>query len=157
VIDFAALFAFCDLHASRWRLWRPSDPFTALTTWDLQPRMFDRQGFPIPAIKGQPRVSAILHMATLMENFYYKNVALNELPDGSVLYTSWLGMDHAHFGGPPLFFETMRFPDTGDASPLEFPEPETGDMIDQLRYGSEEEALAGHHEIVRRIRVREGH
>jgi hypothetical protein len=97
-------------------------------------------------------------------------VARDDLPDGSYLSTVWLGLDHG-FGGRPLIFETMRF--AGETIPLElpsghimeshaereFPDPfdPDGEPTTQLRYTSEEEASAAHHEIVRRIRITEGH
>src|SRR5262249_41846496 len=104
----------------------------------------------------------------------YRRVAHDDLPDGSYLSTVWLGLDHGHGLGPPLIFETMRF--QGDVSEsqwvmggrvstfeyhgsLEFPDifdPEGG-TTEQLRYTTEEEALAAHHEIVRRIVLKEGH
>ena len=100
-------------------------------------------------------------------------VARDDLPDGSYLSTVWLGMDHG-FAGRPLIFETMRF--AGDVSESqwrmggrvstfayhasrEFPDifDPDGGTAEQLRYTTEEEALAAHHEIVRRIVLREGH
>jgi hypothetical protein len=149
-LDFRALFAFCDLHASRMVAPRTGMFFVP----DVGLLYYDRQGFPIPAVDG---VEPTLVWARLHADTAYRRVALDELPDGSVLSTVWLGLDHG-FGGPPLIFETMRF---SPASPdrLEFPDPfgEPGETIDQLRYPTEEDALASHHEIVRRIRVHEGH
>jgi len=157
--DFRELFAFCDLHASR----RSRDPYRLLEEAQA-PRFFDRQGFPIPADGDTPPV---LRMAQLMEQPGYRCVALDEFPDGSYLDTSWLGLDHGFFG-PPLLFETMYF--TGEletivlpggaeiaSSPAAaFPDPEgeLGAVTEQLRYRTEEEALAMHHEIARRIRKR---
>jgi len=169
MVDFAELFAFCDLHASRWNRWpeRESWWHDTMPGW---PRYFDRHGFPIP---GDGTNDPTLVWARMMEraNGQDRVVACDDLPDTSYLSTVWLGLDHG-FGGPPLFFETMRFsmktkqarsPLSGHVylyrPELEFPDPfgEPGETTTQLRYGSEEEALAAHHEIVRRIRVREGH
>jgi hypothetical protein len=130
---------------------------------------YDRQGFPIPGDGTED--GATLAWAQMKEHggTDYNIVATDELPDGSRLSTVWLGVDH-NFGGVPLIFETMRF--ARDAvehtTPLsrrsffyhpamEFPDPESGELTEQLRYTTEEEALAAHHEILRRIRVREGH
>jgi len=166
--EFENLFAWVDLHASRWRLQRRGNPYSV-----SYPQYYDRQGFPIP---GEEDTSApepewmlpTLQWAKLHSDPDYKRVARDELPDGSYLSTVWLGLDHNFgFGGPPLFFETMRF--AGDESEIhltrpvpasmEFPDifGEPGETTEQLRYGSEEEALAAHHEIVRRLRIREGH
>ena len=163
---FGFLFDFCDLHVSRWASRRQSD-WNRLGALDLIPRYFDRQGFPIP---GDGPMDAVLAWAKVREETDCI-VAWDELPDGSHLSTVWLGMDHNFFFGPPHIFETMRF--TRDTHPvqlpggtefqgresLEFPDPfgEPGETADQLRYTTEEEALAAHHEIVRRIRLREGH
>jgi hypothetical protein len=162
---FDNLFAFCDLHASRWASW-PQDP-------GYRPQYFDRQGFPIPGDQGAEWIgSATQKWAALMTDKNYMVVAQDDLPDGSLLSTCWLGLDHA-WSGPPLFFETMRFGkdimvtlrpylpgnEVQSRETLDFPDifGEPGAEISQDRYGSEEEALAAHHEIVRRIRLREGH
>jgi hypothetical protein len=142
----------------------------ALQGFVTGPRYFDRQGFPIPTVDG---VEPVLVWARMREEDD-AIVAVDELPDRSRLSTVWLGLDHG-FGGRPLIFETMRFSaesveltfgragrreHTVRCSPsMEFPDlfGEPGDTTDQLRYTTEEEALAAHHEIVRRIVVREGH
>lgn len=174
-MDFAELFAFCDLHATRWRArdnvvgldWTPSMMLNDL----LFPRYFDRQGFPIPGEQDGEHgvIMPTLIWARLHSDREYAIVASDDLPDGSRLSTVWLGLDHA-FGGRPLIFETMRF--SGEwkefTSPfvragqayhesMLFPDPETGEHTDQLRYHTEEQALAAHHEIVRRIVLKEGH
>jgi hypothetical protein len=166
---FDALFAWCDLHASRWEQW-PRDP-------GYRPMYYDRAGFAIPGRLGATTIewetSATARWALLHANEEYKQVARDELPDGSTLSTVWIGLDHA-FAGPPLFFETMRFSseittkqveamenvpphEFSYHESLEFPDPETGEMTEQLRYGSEEHALAVHHEIVRRFVLKDGH
>lgn len=161
--DFGALFAFCDLHATRVR-------GALLLDSEMVgpgPQYYDRQGFPIPARDG---VEPTLVWARLREQPDYPIVAVDDLPDGGFLSTVWLGLDHG-FGGRPLIFETMRF--AAETVPvklpsghivkarreLAFPDPfgEPGDTTTQLRYTTEEEALAAHHEIVRRIVLREGH
>jgi hypothetical protein len=153
MLDFAALFAFCDLHASRLR---PVDRGGRRSGWRIL--YYDRHGFPLPSdlTRGlEPtRVWAELHA-----NADYPIVARDQLPDGSWLSTVWLGLDHGI--GRPLFFETMRFTAARDerlvGRTLAFPDPTDGEETTQLRYGSEEEALAAHHEILRRLRVRLGH
>jgi len=164
-LDFAELFAFCDLHASRWHL-RRQGVWTSLAERLMTPRCYDRQGFPIPGTDGDPH-SAFLNWARLLEA-ESNRVAWDELPDGSLLSTVWLGLDHAMGLGRPVLFETMRFraephvihvgtQDIEARETLDFPDPETGEDTSQLRYATEEEALAAHHEILRRFRIREGH
>src|SRR5437868_3160304 len=60
-----------------------------------------------------------------------------ELPDGRLVSTVWLGLDHSFGGGPPMIFETMVFPKRGDYSEL-----------DCERWATEEEARAGHRRLV---------
>ena len=191
MIDFAELFAFCDLHANR-RIGRPSmhefvrlaseagEPVLAALTALRYPQYYDRQGFPIPA---EPDASSsepawmlpTLRWAAMKQDRNYTIVARDDLPDGSYLSTVWLGLDHNYgWGGPPMIFETMRF--SGESSEaempgplgggtieyhpsMEFPDPfgEPGETTEQLRYTTEEEALAAHHEIMRRLVLREGH
>ena len=68
-------------------------------------------------------------------------VRQDKLPDGTEISTIWLGIDHDHHatmhGLPhlPLMFETMVWgPD--------------GNIALQMRYRSENDAIAGHMEIV---------
>ena len=65
-------------------------------------------------------------------------VARTEIGE-TLVSTVWLGLDHGSGGGPPLIFETMTFPDDRGES-------------EQVRYSTEEEALAGHAAIVARLR-----
>ena len=158
LFDFASLFAFCDLHASR--------------IWRTNPRVrrralgcYDRQGFPIPQAPPWPGWwRRFLDRMASEEG----TVAEDELPDGSVLSTVWLGLDQAE-DGPPLLFETTResrFTAISSSSgELEhfcevLPVPDPADPTGRETYvqsASEEEALAKHHEILRRLRVRLGH
>ena len=157
MFDFASLFAFCDLHASR--IWR-SNPRVRKAL-----RCFDRQGFPIPQ---PPEVDWWRRFLDRMVS-EERTVAEDELPDGSVLSTVRTGIDAAEAGPPPIF-ETSRVSRTKVAesttgellryrSVLTFPDPAhpTGRRTVFLGSASEEEALAKHHEILRRLRVRLGH
>lgn len=142
----ARLFDFCDLHVSRWRSLPVTHGFIS------RPMYYDRAGFPIAADGPAP---AAIVWALLMERPGYQRVALDELPDGSHLSTAWLGLDHSHGFGPPLIFETMRRAEGGYVS---FPDPtsEPEEQTVQLRYTTEEQALAVHHEIRRRLVLRLG-
>jgi len=167
VIHIADLFAFCDLHVSRWRLRLPLKLPERLTDFMVAwPQYYDRQGFPIPGSPGDDEGTVTWARAREKEDTH---VAYDELPDGSYLSTVWLGLNHAFGLGPPLIFETMRFKDNGRMvelltpglrhrvrDVLDFPDPETDEMVEQLRYTTEEEAAAAHHEIVRRLRLRLG-
>jgi hypothetical protein len=164
IFDFRELFAFCDLHASRYA---PGGLVTegwlevVRASWSW-PRYFDRQGFPIPG--REDGTDAVLVWAEMKE--HDTPVAQSDFPDGSLLSTIWLGLDH-NFGGRPLFFETMYFSAEVDTAvlptghefdfhpTLAFPNPyEEGAVTEQLRYGNEEEALACHHAITRLLRKR---
>jgi len=167
-LDFGELFAFCDLHVSRWRLRRVANPLEYLSI----PMYYDRQGFPLQAEHPDDLRNdegwrmPVLTWAMKMQDPAYHRVAEDDFPDGTWLSTVWLGLDHSHGFGPPTIFETMyfsgrtetRLTPTGielETRPtLEFPHPETGEMIGQLRSMTEEEALAGHHGVARRLRKR---
>ena len=145
--DFAELFAWCDLHTSRWRTLPVTHGFIS------RPMYYDRDGFAIPSNGPLP---VVLVWAQMLERD--REVAHDELPDGSFLSTVWLGLDHG-FMGPPLIFETMRFGPHGPPGMARaFPDPfgEPGEETEQLRYTTAEEALAAHHEILRRLRLRLG-
>jgi hypothetical protein len=94
----------------------------------------------------------------------YRVIGFNELPATrlyvpSFLSTVWLGLDHSLFVGPPIIFETMRFAldRKGGFHPvLEFPAPDDGEMIEQWRYSTEEQASLGHKLILKLIHESEG-
>jgi len=174
MLHFHALFAFCDLHVTRWPLRRAAfhqrieTEGLSAALHVLGPMYYDRQGFPIAGELLPDGASDLgtLGFAQLMEQPGYQRVGWDLLPDGSYLSTVWLGIDHSLGHGPPMIFETMRFRETGrtdallgipERDTLKFPDPTDGEMTTQLRYMTEEEATATHQEIVRRIRVREGH
>lgn len=172
MVDFAELFAFCDLHASRWaqRTQRQMNAFARGFLLHF-PMYYDRQGFPIPG-DDAAGIEAVIVWGRLREDATTNQVrvAYDELPDGSHLSTVWLGIDHQVGFGAPLIFETMRFTaemhvvrlgnfEQECREEMDFPDifGEPGETTSQLRYTTEEEALAAHHEIVRRLRIREGH
>lgn len=73
------------------------------------------------------------------KNFANRVVKQETLPDGKWVSTTLIGLDHRFIGdGPPLIFETMVFPEECNWSEL-----------DVRRYATEEEARAGHEEMVR--------
>lgn len=86
---------------------------------------FNRRGEPIDAAEAD----------RLLLSMKYRLVARDEV-GGTVVSTVWLGVNHQHFDGPPLIFETATF------------DPE-GDVLD--RYSTEAEALVGHATVVRRL------
>lgn len=79
----------------------------------------------------------MLEWCKRFEDNAYKRVALTELANGVSISTVWLGLDHSFHGGPPLIFETMTFPDSENCE----------------RYSTEAEALAGHEEMVARMKA----
>src|SRR5215467_1851973 len=151
--SFDELFAVADLHVSRIRQHDPVDYELLLV------RFFDRDGFPIVDGEDGP---AVLKMARLSADNDYKIVQQDLLPDGSLLSTVWLGIDHG-FGGCPLIFETMRFSGTEETMDfghgerkynpsIEFPDPlHPGERTEQIRYMTLEEAHAVHNGILRLI------
>lgn len=101
-------------------------------------RYYDRQGNPLP----DPHVDMeawIREWASLFEDEDYRRVALTEIGDVRIS-TVWLGIDHNFWGqGPPLIFETMVF-----GGPLD---------EEQERYSTEAQALAGHDQMVAKVRA----
>ncbi len=67
----------------------------------------------------------------------YRRVA-ETIGEAGTVSTVWLGMNHAWDDGPPLIFESMVF----------------GGLLDQdqVRYTTEEQARAGHDELVAKVR-----
>ena len=61
------------------------------------------------------------------------------LPNGKWVSTVWLGLDCQFGEGKPLIFETMVFPEKGNFLD-----------IDCARYSTEEEALKGHEEMIKK-------
>jgi hypothetical protein len=86
---------------------------------------YDRQGNPID------RMDWAINPAD-------KIVAKTTLPDGKLVSTVWLGIDHQFGNGPPLIFETMVFP------------ADSYSDLDCERYSTETEALAGHEAMVKK-------
>lgn len=76
--------------------------------------------------------------AERFEDNAYKRVAFDSVGDFEIS-TVWLGLDHQYGDGEPLIFETMVF----GSSPNEENE--------MRRYTSEDEARAGHAEIVQSL------
>ena len=75
----------------------------------------------------------------LFEDRAYQRVARTVLPNGILISTVWLGIDHNFSGkGPPIIFETMVFDSEDDLTDL-----------DVCRYATEEEALFGHEVMVK--------
>lgn len=66
-----------------------------------------------------------------------RTVAHDELPDGVVVSTVFLGIDHQFGDGSPLLFETMVFGGTMDES--------------QVRFTTRADALAGHQVMVNQL------
>lgn len=65
-----------------------------------------------------------------------RQIGYDKLPNGFLVSTVFLGLDHAHDGGPPLLWETMVF-DGG-----------YGDDRECERYSTKADALAGHDAMV---------
>lgn len=88
------------------------------------------------------RKLGLFEWAKLMENFEYKVIKQDTLPDGKWVSTVWLGNDHNFSGkGPILIFETMVFSRKGGYNEL-----------DMDRYSTLEEAKAGHEKMVEKYK-----
>jgi hypothetical protein len=102
--------------------------------------LYDRQGKPMSLEDWGSR---------LEKDKSYRRVAETTLPNGLYVSTVWLGIDHSFGEGPPLIFESMAFQ---SQAPGEFLGPD----LDQMRYSTEEEALAGHKMMVAKWMATEG-
>lgn len=71
----------------------------------------------------------------------YKFIKKTELPDGKIVSTVWLGINHNYDEGAPLIFETMVFKSKKDFEAVD-------DFCE--RYSTEEEALKGHEEACKK-------
>lgn len=69
-------------------------------------------------------------------------IAATTCPDGTLVSTVWLGLDHGPGRGPPLIFETVAFRD--------------GNGVDCERYATLDEARVGHREMVAKWSAAEG-
>jgi hypothetical protein len=69
----------------------------------------------------------------------YSFLKKDYLPDGKIISTVWLGIDHRYNkgNGKPIIFETMVF-----VSDMDYTD------IDRRRYETEEEAIKGHERMV---------
>ena len=103
----------------------------------LADRYFDRHGQPF---------SDLHEWVRRLEDSAYTRVAEATLADGTWVSTVWRGLNQNWGVGPPLIFETMVF--LSKVGPLS--------EIETARYATEEEALAGHHRIVRKWATRIG-
>ena len=106
--------------------------------------ILDEDGKPIPC-------GDLLRWARWMEGGHLR-IAETTLSDGSWVSTVFLGIDHRialldGSGAAPILFETMVFQVKGrptDKDPFDM------EGIDQRRYCTRDQALAGHAEIVAR-------
>jgi len=101
--------------------------------------------------KGQP-IADTLEWAKLIEDLNYKIVKQEYIGDYWIS-TVWLGLDHSFGHGAPLIFETMVFSkeETEEVRILNRVRKFRKEF-DQVRYTTEQEALAGHHELVEKYR-----
>jgi hypothetical protein len=79
-----------------------------------------------------------------------RRVAWTEFEDGSHVSTVFLGLDHSFIDGPPILFESMTF--TGQTRKSQVLSGEYHEELDQRRYETWDQAVAGHEELVRERR-----
>ena len=84
----------------------------------------------------QGKKLTMLEHIELFGNEAYGQVGKTELPDGSIVSTVWMGIDHGFVPGEPVIFETMVF-------------DKTGESVECRRYSTEAEAKAGHTQAVK--------
>lgn len=112
------------------------------------PRQFDRKGEPITM-----REWVILH--SVLE---YVRVAWDEVGPYHVS-TVWLGLNHNWAGGTPIIFESMVFAsETSVSKEIEtewgtLPSVAYHESFNQRRYSTEDEAHAGHAQLVEDVRA----
>jgi hypothetical protein len=96
--------------------------------------------------------SAALEWAQDFENFEDRQLARDEI-EGCLISTIFLGLDHAWGGGPPVLFETMAFSAAAKLVKLfGGREREVHEEIEQRRYCTYDEAMAGHQDVVAHVR-----
>jgi len=81
-------------------------------------------------------------MAALRANEEYSTIRRTVLPNGSLVSTVWLGIDHGYQSPVPIVFETMSFK-RGESGEIDW------GGVHSNRYATEEEAIKGHEEIVK--------
>jgi len=79
----------------------------------------------------------LMEWAKKLEDSKYKIIKQTTLPDGKLVSTVWLGLNHNFGAGDPLIFETMVFPNKKDFGEL-----------DVDRYSTLEQAKLGHSMMV---------
>ena len=95
---------------------------------------YKRNGDPYP--EGE---EGLLEWGKDFSNPEIKVVKQETLKNGKWVSTIWLGINHQFGLGKPLIFETMVFPEEGKFGSL-----------DCQRYFTEEEAIKGHEEMVKK-------
>lgn len=98
----------------------------------MMDRYFDKDGSPLTALEWSKK----------LESIEYKRIAATDLPNGKLVSTVWLGLNHNFIDGPPLIFETMVFPAKGEADKRDWGE------LDCEHYSTLAEAEAGHKAMV---------
>jgi hypothetical protein len=99
------------------------------------------RGYYILDKDGNPRPCPDLTEWALWFERADRKVARDELPDGHVVSTVFLGLDHNFTRrGPPILYETLVFNDYGE--------------IAGERYATREEALEGHQAQLAELRLR---
>ena len=100
---------------------------------------FDRQGNPITLKQWAGRFEMSIEE---------KQVNRTVLPNGYLVSTVWLGLDHSFGDGPPLIFESMVFTCNAKQKVTDWLE------LDMCQYSTEAEALKGHKRLVNKWRKR---
>lgn len=107
---------------------------------------YRRDGTPYPE-----GINGLLEWGEDIENSNLKIVKQDTIGH-YFISTIWLGLDNSFGGGKPLIFETMVFDRSKDRT-LELNGKKfksLGRELEQIRYSTEEEAIKGHEEMVKK-------
>ncbi len=102
------------------------------------PLFYHRDGTPYP---GEDHEAAV-QWAQDFGNKNYQSLFRTRLPNGRLVSTVWLGLNHRYDAGKPLIFETMVFTE------------DDFDQLDCQRYSSEQEASLGHLKMVEKWKTK---
>lgn len=114
-------------------------------------RYFKRDGTPYGGGK-----NACLRWAKDMNDKKLRRVKEDTLSNGLYISTVWLGLNHSfNPKGKPKIFETMVFDKSNQSKSKKFSklfslDSSLGEDLDQMRWSTEGEALAGHYLMVKK-------
>lgn len=112
--------------------------FLAVKWWIEVPFWYRRDGTPYP-----DNDDGLMQAERDLGDIKKRIVARDELPNGVIVSTVWLVLNHGYGSGRPLIFETMLFIQS---------KRKMHAIGEQWRYSTEEEAKLGHKMLVKKWR-----